>query len=267
MLFYDHDVLSTDGHHKLIRWRIVVHAGIDGYSRMIVYMKCSSNNKALTVYNLFIEATRNYGVPSRVRSDQGKENTQVADYMLRHRGLNRGSMMVGSSVHNQRIERLWRDMHRCITILYYRLFYYLENEGMLDALNEIHLFALHYIYIPRINRSLSQFTLSWNNHSIRTAHNRSPNQLFTEGSLQLRRSQSVALDFFNNVSENYGIVEEGLVVATDQDGIEIPASTITLSDESLTRLTQTVDPLSVSNDHGIDLYEQVKEFVSNCLHN
>ena len=42
-----------DGHHKLIRWRFVTHAGNDGYSRMIVYMKCSTNNRAVTVVNNF----------------------------------------------------------------------------------------------------------------------------------------------------------------------------------------------------------------------
>ena len=34
----------VDGHHKLIRWRLVTHGGIDGYSQMIVYLKCSNNN-------------------------------------------------------------------------------------------------------------------------------------------------------------------------------------------------------------------------------
>ncbi|XP_072554131.1 uncharacterized protein [Paramormyrops kingsleyae] len=33
-----------DGNHKLIRWRIVVHAGIDGFSRLITYLKVSTNN-------------------------------------------------------------------------------------------------------------------------------------------------------------------------------------------------------------------------------
>ena len=32
-----------DGNHKLIRWRIVVHGGIDGYSRLIVFLKASPN--------------------------------------------------------------------------------------------------------------------------------------------------------------------------------------------------------------------------------
>ena len=46
-----------DGHHKLIRWRIVTHGGIDGYSRLIVYLKASSNNKSQTVLANFLRAT------------------------------------------------------------------------------------------------------------------------------------------------------------------------------------------------------------------
>ena len=45
---------------------------IDGYSRLVVYLKRSTNNLASTVYGSFIDATRRYGVPSRVRS---RENT------------------------------------------------------------------------------------------------------------------------------------------------------------------------------------------------
>ncbi|XP_062505009.1 uncharacterized protein LOC134181759 [Corticium candelabrum] len=47
-----------DSHHSLIRWRLVVHGGIDGYSRMVVYLTCSDNNRADTVLEAFNEATR-----------------------------------------------------------------------------------------------------------------------------------------------------------------------------------------------------------------
>ena len=136
--------LYADGNHKLIRWRMVVHGGIDGYTRMIVYLGCSTNNQATTVYRLFIAAAERFGLPSRVRSDFGGENILVARHMIRNRGTNRGSFITGSSTHNQRIERLWVDMRRSVTFLYYRLFYFLEQQGMLDPLNEVHLYALHY---------------------------------------------------------------------------------------------------------------------------
>ena len=113
----------TDGHHKLIRWKILTHAEIDGYSCLIVYLKSSTNNRASTVYKLFIDAVQKYHLPSRVRSDEGGENILVAQHMLEHRGAERRSMLTGSSVHNQCIERLWRDLHSGVIKLFYRLFY------------------------------------------------------------------------------------------------------------------------------------------------
>jgi hypothetical protein len=144
-----------------VRWKFVTHCGIDGYSRLVVYLHCSTNNQASTVYGLFLKATRQYGLPSRVRSDEGGENTGVARHMLEHRGANRGSMIVGSSVHNQRVERFWHDMHRCVTVLYYRLFYHMEYHNMLNPINDVHLFALHYVYLSRINRSLESVEQSF----------------------------------------------------------------------------------------------------------
>ena len=76
----------ADGHHKLIRWRIVTHGGIDGYSRMIVYLCASTNNRASTVHSLFMEAVERFGLPSRVRSDEGGENVMVARHTLHYRG-------------------------------------------------------------------------------------------------------------------------------------------------------------------------------------
>jgi len=35
-----------DGNHKMIRWRFVIHAAIDGYSRLIPYLYCAKNNSS-----------------------------------------------------------------------------------------------------------------------------------------------------------------------------------------------------------------------------
>ncbi len=126
----------------------------------------------------------------------------IALSMLRARGSGRRSVITGCSTPNQRIERLWRDMHRSVTILYYRLFYCLEEQQLLDPLNEIHLFCLHYVYLPRIKNALKIFSEGWNCHQIRTANHRSPQQLFIQGSLQLHSSGLVALDFFEEVEDS-----------------------------------------------------------------
>ena len=48
-----------DGYHKLIRWRMVVHGGIDGYSRVVVYLKAAVNNKASTALSAFKIGVKN----------------------------------------------------------------------------------------------------------------------------------------------------------------------------------------------------------------
>ena len=172
-----------DGNHRLIRWRFVIHGGVDGFSRMIVFLKCSSNNKATTVFQSFQEAVLNFGLPSRVRADKGGENVLVARYMLQHpdRGTDRGSIILGRSVHNQRIKRLWRDLFTECTSYYYSLFYSMEDTGVLDPDNEVDLFALHCVYLPAINNQLMRFKEGWNSHRVRTAHNKTPVQLWLTG--------------------------------------------------------------------------------------
>lgn len=134
--------------------------------------------RAHTVLELFEEAVHSYRLPSRVRGDRGVENVEVADYTIAQQGGGRASFICGRSVHNQRIERLWRDVFSGCTVLYYQLFQHLEAIGLLHVDDEVELFSLHYIFLPRINRSLCQFIGTWNNHPLATASNLSPIQLW-----------------------------------------------------------------------------------------
>lgn len=65
-------------------WRIVIHGGIDGYSRKIMFLRASNNNRATTVLICFLAAVENFGLPVRVKSDKGGENVELVRFMLEH---------------------------------------------------------------------------------------------------------------------------------------------------------------------------------------
>ena len=150
-----------DGSHKLIQtYRILIRGGIDRFSRLVVYLKASTNNRPATVVNYFHEAVSRYNLHSHVRCDLGMANYEVGSYMLQTRGLNRGSIITGTSVHNQRIGRLPRDVNRIV----------------FNPCNEVHLFCLHLVYLDLINRALNEFCSEWNNHPVTTETKFSPQQ-------------------------------------------------------------------------------------------
>ena len=57
----------------------------------------------------------------------------------------------------------------------------MEECGMLDPSNEVHLFALHFVYLPRINRNLEVFAQGHNRAPIYTERGKSPLQLWISG--------------------------------------------------------------------------------------
>lgn len=79
----------------LIRYKIVIHAFIDGFARFITGIRASNNNRAATVFDLFLSLIENHGLPSRVRGDHGGENILVARFMEEQRGPDRGSYIWG----------------------------------------------------------------------------------------------------------------------------------------------------------------------------
>ena len=165
----------------LIRWRLVIHGGIDGYSRLIVYLRCSANNRAQTVLSQFQKGVDTFGLPLRVRSDCGGENVDVWYYRHEQYQGDPSCVIVGASTHNERIERLWRDVHRCVLKPFADTFRIMESQGILDPLNEVDVFSLHYCFLPIVNKAIESFQEAWNNHKVSTEGNATPYQLYLAG--------------------------------------------------------------------------------------
>jgi hypothetical protein len=119
---------SIDGHDKFRNYGIEIYAGIDVYSRRIVWFYCGNSNRTqASVARQFLEAVAFYGIcPRFIRSDKGSETPLIADaqfsfYKKRKedQGLSetdvaalplRSCYFYGSSTANIKIEGFWRQL-------------------------------------------------------------------------------------------------------------------------------------------------------------
>ena len=250
-----------DTNHKLVRWNFIVVGGIDGYSRLPVMLQCTDNNKAATVLACFLEAVNEFGLPSRIRTDQGRENVSIVDYMISRRGRNRGSAITGKSTHNQRIERLWKDVFQGVLALYYQLFYFMEDEGILDPLDDLHLVALHHVYLVKIQEKLDIWSRAWSQHRMRTTKS-SPIRMWVAGQLQ----NPVGIELRSEAIPHYGI--EGFINDDDDDGSGRPIfdpPSFQLSDNCRQQLNIEIPSAWTSSNFGIDLYLKALHIVKHSV--
>ena len=72
---------SVDAHCKLEHWGIQIYAGIDAFSRYIIWLHCSiSSRTGASVFKQYVHAVEATGVqPEIMRSDHGGETHIVAD--------------------------------------------------------------------------------------------------------------------------------------------------------------------------------------------
>ncbi|KAJ8314463.1 hypothetical protein KUTeg_006613, partial [Tegillarca granosa] len=169
-------------------------------------------------------------------NDRGSENVLVAEFMQNMRGIRQGSFIIGRSVHNSRIERLWR-------------------EYIMQKVKDCWI-------------ALLEFSEAYNGHSIRTEHNRSPFQRWVSGMVhEKRQGQTAVRDIFEQSYEGFGIDYDEMlhIEPTDtsnsrygESSVQIPNFQFKLQNDQLPILSDIFNPLSYSQDYGIDLYSNVR---------
>lgn len=86
-------------------------------------------------------------------------------------------MIVGSSVHNQRMEQFNRYLNANIVQVLSPKLKELEDNWLLDINNETDMFCLHCVLLPRVKKLVNEFAFAHNNHALRTEGNLTPLQL------------------------------------------------------------------------------------------
>ncbi|KZS90983.1 hypothetical protein SISNIDRAFT_487993 [Sistotremastrum niveocremeum HHB9708] len=139
-----------------------------------------------------------YGRPTRVRGDRGGENFLVAKEMVAIRGENKAAYIFGTSTHNTRIERLWREVGDQFARCWKGFFLRLQNSFMLDKKNPHHLWLLNHLFLKDVQESCTKFQREWNHHAIsgRSASERSPADMRAKGVLIYGYPKEVDGDIF-----------------------------------------------------------------------
>jgi hypothetical protein len=128
------------------------------------------------------------------------------------------------------------------------------------------MFCLHFVFLPRINRSLEKWQSTWNNHKIRTENHNTPVQLYAKGMIELgyRGMEDITID-----SVNYGIDWEGPEPDNEEENIVVvdePRNV--LNQEQINILKSLVDPLEDDNEgYGINIYNKTVRIVAQILSN
>ena len=168
---------------------------------------------------------------------------------------------MGVQVRNQRVERLNGNVNTQVNRFYAEIFRELEFEGNLDITNPTDKFCLHYVYWPRINKTLSEFVNAHNSHGLSTEGGATPCQLMFAYQ-HLTEIHHLSLHSTSYPSVN---VNDLLRRQEELPHVEVLPSHNFLPNHKFDELKNLVNPLNSSSEKGKDLYKQTVEFVGNFL--
>ena len=108
----------------------------------------------------------------------------------------------------------------------------MESHQFLDSFDEVHIYALHYVYLSRIRRSVEEFILQWNNHPLSSENNKTPYQIWTEGFHSHANSNVYCFGRSSYCVDDNGPLPE----LQTNNHVVVPRSTIQLIEEQVIAL-------------------------------
>lgn len=162
------DCWHFDGYDKLKRYGLPISGCVDGFSRRIIWLRCSSsNNDPAVIGSYYLDSVDGLQLcPSRIRSDRGSENSIVSALQCCLSG-NMFSNIFGSSTSNQRIESLWAILRKNLSQWFIELMEDLILNDLLDLSLDRDVELVRYCFMNLVQHHLNVFKHNWNTHRIR----------------------------------------------------------------------------------------------------
>ncbi len=147
---------------------------------------------------------------------------------------------------------------------------YLEETNVLDRDDELDIYALHYVYLPRIHAALDEFSSSWKSHPLSTERFLTPLQLWTSEFYQnLSEDELLVQDLLDVTSVQwnmYGIHEHGPTPKLQtRNDVQLPRSMVELDGPELLILQESVQSLGNDNNFGMTVYYSCRELIRHLL--
>jgi hypothetical protein len=131
----------------------------------------------------------------------------------------------------------------------------MEMSGILNPEDSMHLFALHLVYLPRINHALDEYKEAFNHHAVRTENNWTPYQMWLNGMMHERNPLAHSqLDDNPDDVEYYGYDPQGPSPLEDNGAVVVPEVRLDNNEEIRSFVLENINPLSPSHDMGVDIY-------------
>ncbi len=157
--------------------------------------------------------------------------------------------------------RWWRDVFRCVTVIFYYIFYAMEESGLLLLENPIHVFTCHLVFLPRINNCLKEFKEMYNEHKLRTEQNWSPNKIWFNGMANPNNPLSVRqLDDDVNEEDPSAPFPE-----SEDNNVIVELPDVVHERELVVYVNSQIDVSRPSEEMGIDVYCEALRLVNEYL--